>query len=118
MENFNLDKYFDVTDSMNLGDFLSFFCEDATWSYANMEALKGIDSISQMAESFFNNLNSISHERLFEQRVGDLIFFEGQVHYDRKDGKKINLPFACTMRLVDEKIKEYRTYIDPTPYLT
>lgn len=117
MTEFNLDTFFELTDSMNSESFVSFFNQEAKWFFGNSDPLEGKDQIKQMAEQFFHSLKKIKHEIDKTARSGNTIFFDGVVHYYRHDNNLISLPFACSIELKNEKIEVYKTYIDLTPYL-
>lgn len=117
MKEFTIEDFFRTTDSMSSQGFTSFFQDDAKWYFGNSEPLEGKNSIKEMAENFFETLKSIKHEVRKNIRSANTVFLEGQVSYFRYDDSIIEVPFACSIELIEEKIKTYRTYIDLAPLM-
>jgi ketosteroid isomerase-like protein len=117
MKEFKLNDFFEATDSMNSQQFSDFFHDDASWFFGNSDPLVGSNAIKQMTDDFFETLKSIKHNVEKNLRSGDTVFLEGKVSYFRHDESVIELPFACSIDLLDEKIRTYKTYIDLAPLL-
>jgi ketosteroid isomerase-like protein len=117
MNKFKLNDFFNATDSMNSQRFKDFFQSDASWFFGNSDPLVGSIEIKEMADNFFKTLKSIKHNIEKNLRSGDTVFLEGKVRYFRHDESIIELPFACSIELLEEKIKTYKTYIDLAPLI-
>lgn len=118
MKSFTVDKFVETTDKMNPSMFGEWFEENAIWAFGNLEPLKGRSAIEGFAQQFFDALEEIDHQISGKSESSELAFFEGRCTYHKKDGAVIELPFACSVRLKDGLISEYRTYIDPAPYFS
>lgn len=117
MQEFTIENFFKTTDSMNSQGFTSFFNDDAKWYFGNNEPLVGKVSIKEMAENFFETLKSIKHEVHKNVRSANTVFLEGKVSYFRHDENIVEVPFACSIELKEEKIQIYKTYIDLAPLI-
>jgi limonene-1,2-epoxide hydrolase len=113
---FNLDKFFEVTDSMDSTGFSSFFKDDATWTIGNQNPCAGKEQIQAAADGFFSNLKGIKHTISDTAVKENMIFFDGKVEYHKLDDTKVSVPFSCKIKLENEKILSYQTYFDASPF--
>ncbi|MBC7692551.1 MAG: hypothetical protein H7222_12370 [Methylotenera sp.] len=118
-----LGEFYDVIDTMNAHSFAERFSESGSFKFANHPPAVGRTAIAQVAQGVFEQLEAIGHQVTNTGLNSDShLFVEGMVIYSRKDGKKIELPFACVFEFTAESLKlkrplieNYRSYVDATP---
>jgi limonene-1,2-epoxide hydrolase len=102
---------------MDAEAFLSFLTEDAVFVYGSQDPVKGRDAVRAYVAGFFATLERLEHTvedewAIDEERVA---FVQGNVTYGLPNGRSVSIPFLNLFRLRDDKIAEYRVYVDPTP---
>lgn len=61
---------------------------------------------------FFGSIAAIKHTVLDAWTVEDKLIQKLRVHYTRHDGSELEVPAANILTLRDEKVSEYRIYVD------
>jgi hypothetical protein len=86
---------------------------------ANMVPTIGVDSLKQAFQTSADRFTSINHriEGIWtgNWEVGDVISVEAIVRYELRDGKIVELPCTSTLRLIGQKVSDYRIFMDPSP---
>jgi ketosteroid isomerase-like protein len=109
------DALFESIDTKRTQDFLGFLTEDAVFRYGSHPEAAGRTTIGAAVDQFFASIESSRHElRLLWERP-DAVVCQGDVHYVRRDGRKLTLPFCNVFRMRGDKIARYEIYIDPAP---
>lgn len=106
---------FTTIDRMDADSMVSFLTDDASFIYGSQPAVQGKEAVRNFISEFFGSLRGISHNLLRTWVVEDTKICEGEVTYDLADERRIILPFLNVFDMQNEKIREYRIYIDPTP---
>lgn|GEM_PF-5047882 len=117
MTNFDIKAFYKTTDKMEAETFAAFFAPEGQMVYANFDSMIGRASISNLAQSIFEQLNKIEHQVLNSIQFENTVYTEGKVHYSKKSGAEISLGFMTFIKLKNKNyIESYRVYIDPTPF--
>ncbi|MEE9553221.1 MAG: nuclear transport factor 2 family protein [candidate division Zixibacteria bacterium] len=103
---------FDSVDAKDANKFISFLTDDATFKFANMEAVVGKDNVKQAVAGFFGSINGMSHKIHESFDHNGTIVNRGEVTYTRLDKSELTVPFANFFKMNGEKIKEYLIYVD------
>jgi ketosteroid isomerase-like protein len=109
------DPLFRAIDAKSTGQFLDFLSEDALFRYGSSPAVVGRATIGAAVDQFFASIESSRHELRLVWERPDAAVCQGDVHYVRRDGKSLTLPFCNIFQLRDGKIVRYEIYIDPGP---
>ena len=110
-----LDELFKAIDSQDVGAFVGFLADDATFRFGSAPAAKGSAAIGAAVEGFFGTIQGLEHTVTNAFADDNTIFCEGSVNYLRKDGSKIELPFADVFEMSGDRIAEYKIYMDVGP---
>lgn len=112
-------EFFKVVDSQQPEDIVAYMTDDVRLQMANFEATVGIEHAKQAFAGAAEKFNSIQHliDGVWKGVSGGLevVSVESWVRYELADGREVEIPATSTMRIRDEKICDYRIYIDPTP---
>jgi ketosteroid isomerase-like protein len=102
----------DSVDARDAEKFVSHLTDDATFKFANGEAVRGREHVKQAVAGFFGTINGLSH-RLIETVEGNgNIVMRGEVTYTRKDDSQLTVPFVNFFKMKGELIKDYLVYVD------
>ncbi|MCU0550524.1 MAG: nuclear transport factor 2 family protein [Leptolyngbya sp. Prado105] len=112
-------KFFAAVDSRQPDAIVTFMQPDIRLQMGNAPALVGIPAVhaafSQAAQRFVAIQHSIQGIWQGTWEKGDVVSVEAIVTYTFPDSRIVKLPCTSTLRLQDEKIADYRIFIDPTP---
>ena len=130
-----LTEFFGVVDRMDAETFAEYFDPAGSFRFANQAPAEGRGAIRALAQGVFDQLNGIGHRvvNVAANEKRDLLV-EGIVTYHRRDGKTVELPFACAFEFEPGSsagsaagagksrgawpfVKRYRSYIDIAPLL-
>ena len=109
------DPLFRAIDAKRTDQFLQFLSDDATFRYANFPPAEGRAAIAEAVDQFFSSIESSRHEIRMVLEQPHTAVCQGDVHYVRRDGRTLTLPFCNVFQLRDDKIARYEIYIDPAP---
>jgi ketosteroid isomerase-like protein len=109
------DPLFRAIDEKSTDQFLQFLCDDATFRYGSFPPAVGREAIAAAVDQFFASIESSRHEMRMVWERPDAAVCQGNVHYVRRDGKALTLPFCNVFQLRDGRIANYEIYIDPAP---
>ncbi len=110
-----LPALFDAIDAKDTETFLDFLTEDASFRFASSDAVLGKDAIRNAVDGFFSSIAGSTHKLSNTVRRENTIFCEGVVTSHRHDGSDVAIPFTDVFELADERIAEYKIYIDLAP---
>lgn len=99
-------------DAMDADKFVSFLTDDATFKFANAEAVVGKNNVKQAVAGFFGSISGFSHKILESFDQNGTIVIRGEVTYTRQDKSELTVPFANFFKMNGEKIKDYLIYVD------
>lgn len=108
---------FQAIDRMDAEAFVSFLTEDAVFVYGSQDPVEGREAVRAHVSGFFATLERLAHtiENEWAVEGAGVAFVQGSVTYGLPDKRSVSLPFLNLFRLRDDKIAEYRIYVDPTP---
>ena len=108
----DIQELFKAIDAFDTQKFASFLDENANFRFANIPVVSGKNNIFEFVAGFFQGIKGISHKNLEIWELEGIRFVNGNVTYTRHDNSTLSVDFAYTFRLKDNKIKEYRIFID------
>jgi ketosteroid isomerase-like protein len=112
-----LRDYYRHIDAMDTDAYMAMFAEDARMIFANADPLEGRDAIREALTGLLGSVDGIRHV-LHDawQLEDDLVAFECDVVYDRKDGKQVTIRGGCFFVLGEDGLcREQRITVDTTP---
>ncbi len=112
-----LQEYYRHIDAMETDAYMSMFAEDARMIFANGDPLEGRDAIRQALTGLLGSVDGIRHILHNAWQVeDDLVGFECDVVYNRKDGKEVTIRGGCFFVLPQDGLcREQRIYVDTSP---
>jgi ketosteroid isomerase-like protein len=107
-----LEKVLQTVDSKDADALVKYLTDDATFRFANAQAVEGKEDILGMLKSFFSSIEGLSHKILESWQADDNIICRGEVTYTRMDNKTLTVPFANFFKMDGKLIKSYLVYVD------
>jgi limonene-1,2-epoxide hydrolase len=114
-ERHQLDELFAAIDSRNTDAFLEFLTEDGAFRFGSAPTIHGRDAIRNVLNDFFASIAGLQHTIGNVIASGDTLLCEGTVMYTRLDGREVLIPFVDVFEYADQRIAEYKIYIDIGP---
>lgn len=113
------ESLFSAIDNRDVDAFMAWLSDDCSFTYGSGEAVRGVAAVRDLVTAFLGSFESVSH-RVDSTWEGDgAAITEGAVTYLTADGRSTTLPFCNVLHLSeDQRIRDYRVYIDPTPLAT
>lgn len=112
MKNPWITELFSAIDKRDADGFAQHLHEDVRFVFGNAPALQGKAATKEVIAGFFESIAGIAHQLHGTVRSGDTVVCRGRVTYTRKDGSRLEIPFANFFELVDGKIRNYEIYAD------
>ena len=107
-----VEDLFASIDGQDSEKFCSYFTDEGTFVFSNMEPVKGVDNIREAVGGFFSSIKGLKHDlHNCWERNGSVIT-NGIVTYTRHDGSELTVPFADIFYMSGNKVKDYLIYID------
>lgn len=113
-----LKQLFTIIDRKDAEGFSLFFTDNATFRFANAPAVSGKENVRKAAHDFFVKIKGLHHHVTGVWEFGDIVICEGEVTYTRLDDNTLTLPFVDIFHMKDDRILDYRVYIDISPLFT
>lgn len=107
-----LESLFAAIDRGDPDAFAAFLCEDAVFRFGNAAPVRGRVAIRDAVAGFFAAIGGARHELAESWDTGDALVCHGTVHYTRRDGSTLAVPFANVMKKRGELIGEYLIFVD------
>lgn len=107
-----VDGLFKSIDSKNTDDFASYLADDAVFIMGEAPAVSGKENIHTGVGQFFQSIKGLSHTVENTIENGNNLVTPGTVTYTRLDDSELTVNFCNVFKLEDDKIKEYKVYID------
>lgn len=109
------EELFEIIDNRRLEAFLALLTDDITFTVANHPPVIGKDALRAALGAFWKSINGLKHtfRHVFESQ-GHLVF-EFMVRYTRTDAEEVSVPCVTIIRLRDERVSDWRIYIDMAP---
>lgn len=111
---------YEVVDSKDANAFGQMLAEDASLHFANQPPVHGRAEIVASIAGFFSSIAALKHhfERVWHDARGEngdggsTVVCEGRVTYTRHSGSELNVPFVVILGLKNERVHDYRIYVD------
>lgn len=104
-----------TVDAKDADRFVEMLTDDARFTYANQPSVSGRAAVHAAVTGFFTCVRSLAHSPTHVWAVPGHVIVEGNVRYERRDGREVTLPFVNVLAVRDDRIADYRIYIDGTP---
>ena len=99
----NTGDMFAAIDAKDGAAFVAYLTEDAIFRFGSA------------VEGFFTTIAGCRHTIFQSLRQGDTLVCEGEVAYQRHDGREVILPFTDVLEHSGDLISQYKIYIDISP---
>lgn len=103
---------FAAVDRRDVAGFMAFLADDCVFRFGNVPPVVGREAVGQAVAAFLAGIQALSHEICAVVEAGGCVACHGQVHYVRRDGSTLTVPFADFFTLRQGKICEYLIFID------
>lgn len=112
-----LRDYYRAIDAMETEAYMAMFAEDARMVFANADPLEGRDAIREALTGLLAGVDGIRHVLHTAWQVeDDLVAFECDVIYTRKDGKEVTVRGGCFFVFGEDGLcREQRITVDTSP---
>jgi ketosteroid isomerase-like protein len=108
-------RMFDVVDTMSAGGFVEFLAPDVRFRFGSAPEAEGRAAVHAAVAGFFSSINGLRHRLLGYWEQGSAVIVKLEVEYTRKDGRKVDLPCANIFEFEGKLIRDYRIYMDIGP---
>lgn len=106
---------FAAIDAQDGAAFVAYLTEDAIFRFGSAPPVQGRSSIQAAVEGFFATIAGCKHTIFNSLRQDDTLVCEGEVAYQRRDGREVVLPFTDVLEYSGDLISQYKIYIDIGP---
>lgn len=106
---------FAAIDAQDGAAFVAHLTEDAIFRFGSAPPVQGRDAIKAAVEGFFATIAGCSHKISKSLQQDDTLVCEGEVTYQRHDGREVILPFTDVFEFEGDLISHYKIYIDSSP---
>lgn len=106
---------FAAIDAQDGAAFVAYLTEDAIFRFGSAPPVQGRSSIQAAVEGFFATIAGCKHTIFNSLRQDDTVVCEGEVAYQRHDGREVILPFTDVFEYSGDLISQYKIYIDVSP---
>jgi ketosteroid isomerase-like protein len=106
---------FAAIDAQDGAAFVAYLTEDAMFRFGSAPPVQGRSSIQAAVEGFFATIAGCKHTISNSLRQDDTLVCEGEVAYQRHDGREVILPFTDIFEYSGDLISHYKIYIDISP---
>ena len=106
---------FAAIDAQDGAAFVAHLTEDAIFRFGSAPSVQGRSSIQAAVEGFFATIAGCRHTIFNSIRQNDTLVCEGEVAYQRHDGREVTLPFTDVFEYSGDLISQYKIYIDIGP---
>jgi ketosteroid isomerase-like protein len=108
-------EYFAAVDSMDLDAFLGHLTDDVVVNWANADPFVGKPAVAEVISGFWQAIDAMQHEFVNVYDEGAEQIVEANVHYTRKDGRRVRVRAMTVLRRRDELVDEVRVFLDTAP---
>ena len=106
---------FAAIDAKDGAAFVAHLTEDAIFRFGSAPPVQGRNSIQAAVEGFFTTIAGCKHTIFKSLRQDDTLVCEGEVAYQRHDGREVIVPFTDVFEYSGDLISHYKIYIDISP---
>ena len=107
-----IDNIFSAIDNRDATAFASFFADDGSFRFANLEPVKNKENVTGFVKAFFDGINGIGHEIEDFWSTDNAAIIRGRVEYTRKDDSVLPANFCTVIKHNDGEISDYLVYVD------
>lgn len=108
-------ELFAAIDGRDAVAFAAFLTPDGEFRYGNSPPVVGHAAVREAVAGFFAAIGGCRHRLLASWQGPGTAVCEGEVTYQRLDGRSVTVPFVNVFVLAPGGIASYRIYIDNTP---
>jgi ketosteroid isomerase-like protein len=108
-------EYFAAVDSMDIDAFLNHLTDDVVVNWANADPFVGKKAVAEAIGGFYQAIDGMQHEFVNVYDEGDEKIVEADVHYTRKDGRRVRVRAMTVLRQRDDLVDEARVFLDTAP---
>lgn len=101
-----------LNDTMDVDKATSSMTDDCIFVFGNALPIYGRPNIKATLAEFFSSISAVQHEVSEVLVSGDAMTVLTVVHYTRLDGSRLACPAATVCRVRNNKISEWRIYMD------
>ena len=106
---------FAAIDAMDADKFVGYLSSDAVFRFGSAPPVQGRDAVHAAVRGFFATIAGCSHRISNSLQRGSTLVCEGEVTYQRHDGREVTMPFADVLEYSGDLISHYKIYIDSGP---
>ena len=106
---------FAAIDAKDAASFVSYLTEDAVFRFGSAPPVQGREQIREAVNAFFASIAGCRHTISNSLRNGPTLVCEGEVAYQRHDGREVTVPFTDIFEYEGDLIAHYKIYIDISP---
>ena len=106
---------FAAIDAKDGAAFVAYLTEDAIFRFGSAPPVQGRNSIQAAVEGFFATIAGCEHTISNSLRQDDTMVCEGEVTYQRHDGREVTVPFTDIFEYNGDLISHYKIYMDISP---
>jgi ketosteroid isomerase-like protein len=108
-------QVFDAIDTQDIPRFLTYLTPDASFTFGNFPTVEGATAIAEFCRQFYQSIHALRHTLLHVWHDGDAVIVHEDVTYTRKDMSTVTLPCVTLFRMNDNRIRDYRVFMDVGP---
>ncbi|MDD5719492.1 MAG: nuclear transport factor 2 family protein [Candidatus Krumholzibacteria bacterium] len=105
-------ELFAAIDRRDAETFANYLTDDATFCFGNAEPLGGREAVRAGVAGFFRSIAALAHTIEDVWIVPGAVVLHGVVTYTRHDGSALTVPFANVFKMRDDRILDYRIFVD------
>jgi limonene-1,2-epoxide hydrolase len=91
--------------------------EDARFRFGNAEFVTGHDAIRLAMAQFFSMIKAMHHDFDGIYQQDNIVIAEAMVTFTRLDDKVVHVPATTIFRMQDDRVQDFRLYMDAAPIL-
>ncbi|WP_428640799.1 nuclear transport factor 2 family protein [Roseibium sp.] len=99
----------DAFDAEAVGALLT---RDVGFQLGNFGEISGKQAVIDANRAFFETIAAMRHTITGIWSEDRTVICAGTVHYTRKDGTELEVPFATVLELSSGQIRDYRVFVD------
>lgn len=103
---------FAAVDAKDIDGFIDMLTDDHQFLFGARPPAIGKSVAREQVLHFWSLIGRLKHNIWRVSAVGDLVFVEAEVDYERLDGHSVIVPCCDVIRIRGDKICEQRAYLD------
>lgn len=110
-----LGRRFAAVDAKDLDAFRAVHREAHHFVFGGRPPVVGLNEMSTQVEGFWAAIGGLNHHVQRVAAVGDTVYVESVIEYERLDGRVVQVPCCDVFRVEAGAIAETRAYLDQGP---